>query len=223
MVTLLPNNFLNSSAPFASSLLPIDENNWPHPSLIVVRLSKILSMSSVFAPSFFNLALKASDAFLFILPKLIDSMPSLLVVYIGLNLFAFFSLDNKTWFISLRSSFLLASTVLSPIALLKNGNSLLIALSRFLTAVSDAFKSPASKPILFLPAKNCSWVSLPLARKGLDIHFSIHLFNAPSVALPALVASLNFFIPKPTPPNTPVNNAPSVPNLILFNISLPGS
>ena len=45
-------------------------------------------MSSVFAPSFFNLALKASDAFLFILPKLIDSIPSLLVVYIGFNLFA---------------------------------------------------------------------------------------------------------------------------------------
>ena len=32
-----------------------------------------------------------------------------------------------------------------------------------------------------------------------------------------------FFIAVPTPPITPENTAPSVPNLILFNTSLPGS
>ena len=44
-----------------------------------------------------------------------------------------------------------------------------------------------------------------------------------SAALPALVVFLNFLITAPAPPKAPVNNAPSVPNLILFNISLEAS
>jgi hypothetical protein len=44
-----------------------------------------------------------------------------------------------------------------------------------------------------------------------------------SAALPALVVFLNFLTTAPTPPRAPVNKAPSVPNLILFNISLAGS
>ena len=227
VVTLSPNNVLNSCAPSASNLLPIEENKSPHPDLITPRFNFIASMSLAFAPSLDNCSVNSFIALVFIGPNLTFSIScpvaSAVVSIIGSNLFAFLSLDNKTLFICRRSDLRWASTVLSPIALLKNGNNLLICPSNSLTIVSVTFWSEASAPTNFLSCWNASLVCLPLALNGWETHLSNHLLNLPLTTCPALSVFLNFLIATPAPPRAPANKAPSVPNFNLFNNSLPGS
>ena len=79
--------------------------------------------------------------------------------------------------------------------------------------------SPATAPSILLLVSKTSLPNFPSADK-----FSFRKVNKPlSATFPAFLASFNFLIAAPAPPKAPVNKAPSVPNLILFKISLPGS
>ena len=79
-------------------------------------------------------------------------------------------------------------------------------------------KSESMSPRLALSIKNWS-MSLPLLDLiPLEI-VSKNLFILPVIALPVPVWFFNCETPIPIPPINPANPTPSVPNLILFNIS----
>ena len=99
------------------------------------------------------------------------------------------------------------------------GNIASIFTSSSLDIVLATLASAALAPIDPLSMSKNSCV-LPLRALNLDATLSIHLSNWELATSSFLFLSVNFFITVPAPLIAPVNNAPSVPNLTLFNISL---
>ena len=129
--------------------------------------------------------------------------------------------DNNKSLTSAKNLFLFAALCLLKIVLI-GGNNLSTLISISLDVFLAAAASPALKPICSLSIWKNSGVLSPLALilpATLSIHLSILLLLISNF----LFLCATFLIPAPTPPRIPVNNAPSVPNLTLFNSSLPGS
>ena len=86
-----------------------------------------------------------------------------------------------------------------------------------------AFTASADlSPILVLSISKNSWV-LPLLALNPDAILSMNLSILSFESVMFLFLFVNFLITLPVPAITPVNNAPSVPNLTLFNKSVNGS
>ena len=102
------------------------------------------------------------------------------------------------------------------------GNILSMSISKSLDKFLATLASAALKPIDSLSILNCSAV-LPLLALKLAMVLSIHLSNFELATSKFLFLLVILPISLPVPPRIPVNNAPSVPNLILFNISLEAS
>ena len=91
--------------------------------------------------------------------------------------------------------------------------------SRSLDIFLAMFASAAFSPINNLSSSKNS-CALPLRALNPDAILSIHLSSLELATSNFLFLSVNFFITVPVPPIIPVNKAPSVPNLTLFNISV---
>ena len=131
------------------------------------------------------------------------------------------SLTKKS-FISLSNFFLVTSSALSPKAFFAFLTMLPPILSICNIAFSATFWSLAILPSIVFSISKPSWVLAPLALKGLDMYWSIHLLNLPVIAFPVPVWFLNLEIVLPATPNNPVKAVPSIPNFNLFNISASG-
>ena len=95
-------------------------------------------------------------------------------------------------------------------------------LSKSLDTFLAKFTSADLVPICLLSTSKNSCVLPPLAR-SFDAALSKNLSILLLENLNSLPLCDNCFMVEPTPPIRPVNNAPSVPNLILFINSLFGS
>jgi hypothetical protein len=82
--------------------------------------------------------------------------------------------------------------------------------------------SAALSPTEVLSISKNSWV-LPLRALNPDAILSINASNLEFATSNCLFRSVNLLTTLPAPPMTPVNSAPSTPNLTLFNNSLVGS
>ena len=102
------------------------------------------------------------------------------------------------------------------------GNISSIDLSISLDIVLANRASPPASPFDFLNSANASGVQ-PLLDLNHDPTLSIHRSNLLLAISNSFFLFLNFLIVAPVPPIKPVNIAPSVPNLILFNKSLTAS
>jgi len=89
-------------------------------------------------------------------------------------------------------------------------------------AFSATFWSLAILPSIVFSISKPSFVLGPLALKGLDMYWSIHLLNLPVTAFPVPVWFLNLEMVLPATPSIPVNAVPSIPNFNLFNNSASG-
>ena len=88
----------------------------------------------------------------------------------------------------------------------------------FLAAAASAALSPTD--VLSISKNSCV---LPLRALNPDAILSINASSLEFATSNCLFRSVNLLTNLPVPPISPVNNAPSVPNLILFNSSLVGS
>ena len=105
---------------------------------------------------------------------------------------------------------------------LNGGNILSIAISSSLDIFFAFTASADLSPILVLSISKNSWV-LPLLALNPCAILSINLSILSFESVMFLFRSVSLLITLPVPAITPVNNAPSVPNLTLFNKSVNGS